>query len=96
MTPPTTSSSKMQSRPEWDLLLSASMKNNVKEIERLITQCGVSPDHCNGACSQVQKKEPKSIPPSSVVGTLLFFSLNRHATFFILNFFQVQVRRPYI
>jgi hypothetical protein len=40
-------SSQQQSRPEWDIILSASMKNNAAEIERLITEYGVSPDHCN-------------------------------------------------
>jgi len=34
--------------PEWDLILSASMKNNVQEIDRLISQYGASPNHCNG------------------------------------------------
>jgi hypothetical protein len=40
-------SSQQQSRPEWDVILSASMKNNATGIERLVTEYGVSPDHCN-------------------------------------------------
>jgi hypothetical protein len=35
------------SHPEWDAILSASMKNNAADIELLITECGISPDHCN-------------------------------------------------
>jgi hypothetical protein len=41
------SSAPQESHPEWDVILSASMKNNAADIELLITECGVSPDHCN-------------------------------------------------
>jgi hypothetical protein len=33
--------------PEWDLLLSASQKNNPERIRALIIQEGVSPSHAN-------------------------------------------------
>lgn len=35
------------SRPEWDVILSAAMKNKPDEIKRLVEEEGISPSHAN-------------------------------------------------
>lgn len=39
--------SQVSTPPEWDQILSAAQKNNVSEIQRLVTQEGVSANHAN-------------------------------------------------